>query len=97
MARENQEPAARRIAVRLLGRPVAMPAGELLLRGVQFLYGDRISMGRFCWNNECGNCEVSCRLPGEETTRRIRGCQALVEEGMEILDISTDLAPFVKG
>jgi hypothetical protein len=34
---------------------------------------------------------VSCRVPGKEGVRRLRGCQVMAEEGMEILDLSADL------
>jgi hypothetical protein len=90
MACEKRDPAVKRIALRLLGRKVTMPAGELLLRGFQFLYGDRISMGRFCWNNECGNCEVRCILPGETRERTVRACMYDTREGMRITRVPVE-------
>jgi hypothetical protein len=85
------EPFDRLLRITLRGRAHEVPENNTLLRGFQYLYGDAVSAGRFCWNNECGNCEVTCRLPGRGDPRRLRGCQALAEEGMEILDVSADL------
>jgi len=85
------EPFDRLVRILLRGRPYDVPENNNLLRGLQYLVGDAISVGRFCWNNECGNCEVSCRLPGRDGLKRLRGCQALAEEGMEIVDVSPDL------
>ncbi len=90
------EPFDRLLRITVRGNEHEVPENNTLQRGFQYLYGDAVVTGRFCWNNECGNCEVSCRLPGEDSTRRIRGCQALVEEGMEVTDVSTDLSLFVK-
>jgi hypothetical protein len=85
------DPFDRLVRITLRGELREIPENNNLLRGFQYLVGDAISSGRFCWNNECGNCEVSCRVPGKEGVRRLRGCQAMAEEGMEILDLSADL------
>ena len=71
----------------LLGKKVEVPQGDLLLRSIQHLYGDRISMGRFCWNNECGNCEVRCRLEGETNDHTIRACMYEAQSGMRITQV----------
>lgn len=71
----------------LLGRRVVVPQGDLLLRSIQHLYGERISMGRFCWNNECGNCEVRCRLEGETKDRTIRACMSETRPEMQITEV----------
>lgn len=90
------EPFDRLLRIGVRGKQEEVPENNTVLRGFQYLYGDSVSSGRFCWNNECGNCEVTCRMPGEQGTRRLRGCQILAEEGMEILDLSPDIAIFVK-
>jgi predicted molibdopterin-dependent oxidoreductase YjgC len=90
------EPFDRLLRIRVRGRECEVPENNTLLRGFQYLYGNQVVSGRFCWNNECGNCEVICRLPGEEGTRTIRGCQTLVEEGMQVTEVSSDLALFVE-
>jgi hypothetical protein len=90
------DPFDRLLRISIRGKSREVPENNTLLRGFQYLFGDAVVSGRFCWNNECGNCELSCRLPGRDGARRIRGCQALVEEGMEVLDVSPDLALFMR-
>ena len=85
MAPENTE--EQKLEISLLGRKVLVPMGDLLLRSFVFLYGNRISMGRFCWNNECGNCEVSVLLPGETREHTIRTCQTEARAGMRITSV----------
>ena len=87
MAPEILDSEAEKLEISLLGRKVLIPAGDLLLRSFVFLYGNRISMGRFCWNNECGNCEVRCLLPGETTEHTIRTCQYEARAGMKITSV----------
>lgn len=89
------EPFDRLVKIRLRGSDHEVPENNSLLRGFQYLYGNSVATGRFCWNNECGNCEVSCRPPGGGEARRVRGCQVVAEEGMEILDLSLDLSQIV--
>ncbi len=76
-----------KLEISILGRKVLVPMGDLLLRSFHFLYGNRISMGRFCWNNECGNCEVSVLLPGETREHTIRTCQTEARAGMKITSV----------
>jgi hypothetical protein len=85
------DPFDRLIRITVRGKPLEIPENNNLLRGFQYLIGDPVASGRFCWNNESGNCEVLCRVPGKEGVRKIRGCQVLAEEGMEIVDLSSDL------
>jgi hypothetical protein len=84
MAPEILDTKARKISISLLGRKVLVPVGDLLLRSFQFLYGNRISMGRFCWNNECGNCEIRCLLPGETKEHTVRACMYEARPEMRI-------------
>jgi hypothetical protein len=91
MAPEVLDREAEKLEISLLGRKVLVPAGDLLLRSFVFLYGNRISMGRFCWNNECGNCEVRCLLPGETKEHTIRTCQYEARAGMKITSVPLEL------
>jgi hypothetical protein len=87
MAPEILDKNVKKLEISLLGRKVLVPLGDLLLRSFQFLYGNRISMGRFCWNNECGNCEVRCLLPGETREHTIRACMYEARAGMKITSV----------
>jgi len=85
------DPFDRLVRIKVRGKEIEIPENNNLLRGFQYLLGDAISTGRFCWNNECGNCEVMCRVPGKPDVRKLRGCQILAEEGMEVVSLSADL------
>jgi hypothetical protein len=87
MAQEILDRDGEKLEISLLGRKVLVPVGDLLLRSFHFLYGNRISMGRFCWNNECGNCEVRCLLPGETREHTIRTCTYEARPGMKITSV----------
>ena len=80
----------------LLGTRVKVPAGDLLLRCFLFLFGNRISYGRFCWNNECGNCEVRCLLPGEKKEHTIRACMYEARDGMRITQVPVEFRVFMQ-
>ena len=90
------EPFDRLLKIIVRGKSQEIPENNTILRGFQYVYGDAVVTGRFCWNNECGNCEVSCRMPGEDDARTLRGCQIIAEEGMEIYELGPDIAIFVK-
>ena len=75
----------------MLGRPVDVPENNTLLRGFQFLCPDSVPSGRFCWNNECGHCELSFRLPDQTEVQTVRGCQFRVREGMQVTAITVYL------
>ena len=85
------------IEIKVLGRRLEVPDNNCLLRSLQYVAGEAIAYGRFCWNDECGNCEVSCRVPGKDGVKKVRGCQVLAEEGMEIVGLSTDLDLIFQG
>lgn len=89
------EPFDRLLRIALRGSSREVPENNTILRGLQYLFGDAVSSGRFCWNNECGNCEVTCRFPGRKDLRKVRGCQAIAEEGMEIVEVSPDIDIFI--
>lgn len=84
-------PLGRKIRVRFLGREFDVPASATILRALQFLFPWEISLGDFCWNNECGNCEVIFKNGSEPTLRRTRCCQYLMSDRMQIVEISKEL------
>ena len=90
------EPFERLLRIKVRGREAEVPENNTLLRGFHYLFGDAVCTGRFCWNNECGNCVVTFRSPGAEAPRRVRSCQVIAEAGMEVLVLSPDLALFAK-
>ena len=84
-------PWSRFVKVAVVGRTVEVPDNNTLLRGLQSIAPDGISRGRFCWNNECGNCRVYYRLPGDTADRKGRGCCLVVKDEMALTALSTEL------
>ena len=79
------------VEITVLGKNFLVPDRNSVLRAFQFISPETVPYGRFCWNQECQYCKVSCQLPDEETSRPILSCKFLVSEGMNITDISPEL------
>jgi len=45
------------------GKEISGAGAQLSLRCFQFISPETIPYGRFCWNQECQYCRVSCQLP----------------------------------
>jgi len=90
-------PWSRFLRISVLGRSVEVPENNTLLRGLQSAVPDPISRGRFCWNNECGNCKVYYRLPGDAADRKARGCCLVVQEEMALTRLSAELKFALRG
>lgn len=82
------DPFDRLIEIEFLGKKVMVPENQVVLRCFQFLSVQTISYGRFCWNNDCGNCECTVVLPGETEPRLMRMCQLKVREGLKVVGTS---------
>ena len=85
------EPYDKLVNIRVMGHPVQVPEKNRLLRGFQYACPDSVPYGRFCWNNECGNCELSYRLAEGAEERVGRGCQLVAVEGMEVTKIAFEI------
>ena len=85
------EPFTRLVEITIEGKAFKVPENNSILRGVQYIVDEDVVPGRFCWNNECGNCEFAYRIAGEMNLQRARGCQTLVEEGMVLQELTPDL------
>jgi len=79
------------IEIEVLGRRLEVPDNNCILRSLQYVAGDSIAYGRFCWNDECGNCEVTRLTPGTGEPVVVRACQERVYPGMRITIVSDDI------
>lgn len=79
------------IQIDVLGHALEVPDNNCLLRSLQYVAGETIAYGRFCWNDECGNCEVTCVSAETGQAEVVRACQARVYPGMRITALSTDI------
>ncbi|MGH9870145.1 MAG: 2Fe-2S iron-sulfur cluster-binding protein [Candidatus Polarisedimenticolia bacterium] len=78
------------IQIEVLGHTIEVPDNNCLLRSLQYVAGEAIAYGRFCWNDECGNCEVTC-LSASGEPEVVRACQARVYPGMKITVLSEEI------
>lgn len=85
------KPYERLIKISIKGQDFEVPEGNMLLRCMQYLAPENISMGRFCWNEDCQYCRVTYDL-GEGTREHAAiSCKLMVQEGMRILDMAMEI------
>jgi len=84
-------PYERLVEITILGKTFLVPDRNSVLRAFQFISPETIPYGRFCWNQECQYCRVSCQLPDDEEPRTILSCKFIVCEGMNITELSPEL------
>jgi hypothetical protein len=90
------EPFSRLVRIDIEGKTFDVPENNILLRCFQYIMNEDVVPGRFCWNNDCGNCEVSCHAPEASTPRRARGCQTVVKEGMSLSELTPELRFWIR-
>ena len=80
------------VRIEIEGTRFSVPAKAVLLACIQYIVKDEVPvLGRFCWSNECGNCEMSVAKADALLPTRTRGCQTEVEDGMRVSDLTPDL------
>ncbi len=85
-------PFDRLVRITVLGTVFEVPENNTILRAFQYVAPDGVSTGRFCWNGDCGNSGITYRLPGDARVHHGRACRLLVREGMDVTEISPELA-----
>jgi predicted molibdopterin-dependent oxidoreductase YjgC len=91
------EPFTKLVRIQIEGKSFEVPENNILLRCVQYIVNDNVVPGRFCWNNECGNCESTVQAPDDPEGQRLRGCQTVVQEGMALTDLTPELRYWLSG
>lgn len=79
------------VEITILGKTFLVPERNSLLRAFQFISPETVPYGRFCWNQECQYCKVSCQLADDDQARPILSCKFLVSEGMHVTDMAPEL------
>ena len=85
------------VKITLLGREVEVPENNTLLRCLQFLAPEGVSYGRFCWNEDCQYCRVTYDLGGGTNARAALACKLLVEEGIRVKEVTTEITHCLRG
>lgn len=83
------EPFDRLIEIEILGNKALVPENNTLLRCFQYLAIKNVSLGDFCWNGDCANCQVWITDNGVE--KPILSCRTKVKEGMKIVKMANEI------
>jgi hypothetical protein len=88
---EPFRPYEKLVDITILGKKFQVPERNSLLRCFQFISPETIPYGRFCWNQDCQYCRVTCQLPDDDESREMLSCKFIVMPGMEITELSQEL------
>ena len=83
------EPFEKLVEIEILGKQCSVPENNTLLRCFQYLSIETVSLGDFCWNGDCANCQVW--LEGAAKEKPVLACRAIVSEGMKIVRVSKEI------
>lgn len=83
------EPFERLVEIEICGEKCKVPENNSLLRCFQYLSIETISMGDFCWNGDCLNCQVWVEIG--EKRKAVVACRTKVQEGMRIVRLSEEI------
>src|SRR5438876_9940820 len=88
---EPFRPYEKLVEITVFGKKFQVPERNSLLRCFQFISPETIPYGRFCWNQDCQYCRVTCQLPDEDEPHEMLSCKFIVMPGMEITELSQEL------
>jgi len=81
----------RLVEITVQGKKFQVPEKNSVLRCFQFISPETIPYGRFCWNQECQYCRVTCTLPDDDKPHEMLSCKFLVMPGMVITGMAPEL------
>jgi hypothetical protein len=91
------KPYERLIQISIKGKEFSVPDENMLLRAMQFLSPENVSMGRFCWNEDCQYCRVEYDM-GEGTPQHAAlSCKLMVKPGMRVVEMATEIRYCLRG
>jgi len=67
-----------------------VPENNKLLRCFQYMKMDAVSVGDYCWNGECTNCQIWYEAESGEVKSAL-ACRLYVWRGMVITELSEEL------
>jgi predicted molibdopterin-dependent oxidoreductase YjgC len=89
------EPYEKLISIEICGEIRQVPENNTLLRCFQFLSLESISIGEFCWNGTCTNCQVW--LDNGNAEKTVLACRTKVRENMKIIKMDDEIKLTEKG
>ncbi len=85
------KPYERLVKISIKGKEFQVPESNMLLRAMQFLAPENISMGRFCWNEDCQYCRVTWDAGEGTKSHTAISCKLMVQDGMRVTDMATEI------
>ena len=79
------------VKINLGGKEFEVPAGNMLLRAMQYLSPEDVSYGRFCWNEECQYCRVNFDMGPDTQNRTAISCKLMVQDGMRVTEVAQEI------
>jgi predicted molibdopterin-dependent oxidoreductase YjgC len=79
------------VKITVKGREVEVPDNNMILRALQYVAGDNIAYGRFCWNEECQYCRITYDMGEGTPSHTAISCKQMVKAGMRITQMDTEL------
>lgn len=64
-----------------------VPENNKILRCFQYIKTDNISIGEYCWNGDCVNCQIWYQTDDGEIKGAL-ACKMYVQEGLVITNVS---------
>jgi NADH dehydrogenase/NADH:ubiquinone oxidoreductase subunit G len=83
------EPFEKLVEIEIAGTTYEVPENNQLLRCFQFISLENISMGEFCWNGDCANCQIWIETPDGE--KPALSCRTKVSEGLKIVRTADEI------
>lgn len=80
----------RLVEIRICDNLASVPENNKLLRCFQFIKSDVVSLGDYCWNGDCTNCQVWYKA-GDGEIKSGLACRMYVKAGMVITGMSACL------
>jgi hypothetical protein len=80
----------RLVEIEVCGNKMQVPENNKILRCFQYIKTDNISVGEYCWNGDCVNCQIWYQSDEGETKGAL-ACKMYVQKGLVITDLSEHL------
>ena len=80
----------RLVVITICGKLAQVPENNTLLRCFQYLKTETISLGQYCWNGECINCQIWYEGDDGEIKGAL-SCRMYVRDGLTITGLSQPL------
>jgi NADH dehydrogenase/NADH:ubiquinone oxidoreductase subunit G len=84
-------PFTKLVKITVKGRVVEVPENNMVLRALQYVAGENIAYGRFCWNEECQYCRITFDMGEGTPSHTAISCKLMVQDGMRITQMDTEL------